>query len=106
MRTIETINQDIARCQGQIAAIYDLPENEQDPITLEGFQRQLKFLLNEKSMLDIRVYNGSSIKDITVHAARVVTINGEDVPFSAAHFKARAQNAVNRSIQDVQTKAI
>lgn len=54
---LEEINKKIERCQAQIAAIYDLPESEQCPITLEGFQRQLKFLLNEKSMYDITVYS-------------------------------------------------
>lgn len=106
MRTIKKINQDLDRCRGQIAAIYALPEKEQCPITLEGFQRHLKFLLNEKSLLDISVYNGSSIKDITVHGVRVVSIDGQDVPFTSQHLKARSQNALHSTIQDIQTKAI
>lgn len=50
MRSINEVNEEIHRCKKQIDAVMDLPIHEQCEITLEGFQRKLKFLLNEKSL--------------------------------------------------------
>lgn len=61
MRLEYSLNKKIERCQAQIAAIYDLPISQQCPITLEGFQRKLKFLLNEKSLLNIEVYQTRTV---------------------------------------------
>jgi len=54
MRNLETLNQDIDRCQAQIAAIFDLPLSEQCEITLQGFQIQLKYLLNERERINAK----------------------------------------------------
>lgn len=96
MRIETTLNQKIERCQGQIAAIFDLPDAEQCPITIEGFQRQLKHLLHEKVTLNIKV-----------HQARVVLPNGSEV-CTQQHSKTireRALEACNNTIQELKQSA-
>lgn len=93
MRLEENINQDIERCQAQIAAIYSLPLSEQCPITLEGFQRKLKFLFNEKSTFNIKVYQ-----------ARVVLPNGSQCSPAeyGSSIKQRALQTHHKTIQQLK----
>ena len=53
MCIIEELNAKIIRCQGQIAQTFEndyMFENHDYLIVREGFQRSLKFLLNERRM--------------------------------------------------------
>lgn len=105
MRKIENINQDIERCQAQIAGTYNddfMYKHKDYLIVREGFQRKLKFLFNEKSMLDLQNPHNCGVKNITVNAARIVTPSGADIPYTKEDFKTRAILTIHRTIQELQ----
>lgn len=103
MRLIETINKDIIRCQGQIAAIFDLSEIEQQTeaskITIEGFQLQLQKLYNEKEwaiknirVIDAKIENGDKSKVISLQ--------------DKANFSERALQTHHYTIQQLKSSGI
>lgn len=103
MRTLEDINKDIDRCQLQIIAIYELTPSEQqlieNLIVLEGFQRKLKFLLNERS---IQTSAFTELGAIQVNGARAVLPNGSEQTFMyGGTFTERAFKTNSFSIQQL-----
>lgn len=103
MHTIEKIDQDIERCQGQIAKTFEndyIFENQDHLIIREGFQRNLKFLLNERRL---HTTAPTELNNKTVIGATVVLPNGSEQPFMYGRtFAERAFQTCNFSIQ--QTK--
>ena len=70
MRSLESINKDIERCENQIAASYEHgePISEEMQTVIEGFQQQLDKLKNELS-------DAKRIRNITVVNPRIVPID-------------------------------
>ena len=96
MRNIDIINNDITRCQTQIAMTYDdtirFSNDEERQITRQGFQMQLQKLFNERAL------------HIEVHGATVVLSDGSEklLPDSTALLKRRSMEACCYTIRQVE----